>query len=64
MTADYAELLTAAKFALQEGSDQTSYSDADDEIGIRSCCHVLFYKDHSDRCWVPKLRAAVANLKE
>lgn len=51
-------LQTAARLAL-ESNGGTSYQDEEDEVGYRTCCRVVSYKEHEADCWVVQLRAAL-----
>lgn len=56
-------LAKAAKAAL-ESDGGIHYEIEEDEIGTRSCCYVLSYKDHKPDCYITMLRAALARVQE
>ncbi len=51
-----------ALIAAVEDGPGTSYNSEDDDIGERTCCHVVSYHNHLEDCWYLKAEATIKEL--
>ena len=54
-------VVNALLAAVEDGTG-TSYNSEDDDIGERTCCHVVSYHNHLEDCWYLKAEATIKEL--